>query len=79
MLAGDFFVVEVGDGGAVVDQSQPVDGPGGQQRRRDELCLAASAVAHDCHVADGGGLVHLHSGIPPAPRTAQGEPPKEHR
>ncbi len=87
VLAGDFFVVEVGDGGTVVNQSEPVDGPGGQQRRRDELCLAASAVAHDCHVADSGGLVHLHSGIPPgahrAVRTPRGErqigPPDEVR
>ena len=71
MLAGDFFVVEVGDGGAVVDPAQPVHGAGGEEHGRDELGLAASAVADEGHVADGGGVVDLHRGIPPAPRSAK--------
>ena len=53
MLAGDFFFVEVGDGRAVVDPAEAVDGAGGEQHGGDQLCLAASAVADDGDIADG--------------------------
>ena len=67
MLADDGFVVEVGDRGAVVHLSQPVDGAGSEQHGRDQLCLAAPAVPDDGHVSDGAGVVDLHRGIPPGP------------
>ena len=68
VLAGDFFVVEVGDGGALVDPADAIDGAGGEEQGRHQLRLAASAMSDDSHVADAGGVVDLHRGIPPAPR-----------
>ena len=53
VLAGDLFVVEVGDGGAVVDPADAIDGAGGEEQGRHQLRLAASAVSDDSHVADG--------------------------
>ena len=64
MLAGDFFFVEVGDGRAFVDLPEAVDGAGGEEHGGDQLCLAASAVADDGHIADAGGVVDLHTGYP---------------
>ena len=54
------------DGRAVVNLAEAVDGAGAEQHRRHELGLAASAVADDGHVADVSGVVHLHTGNPPA-------------
>ena len=71
MLAGNLFVVKVGDGGAVVHPADPIDGAGGEEQGRHQLGLAASAVSDDSHVAEAGGVVDLHTGIPPAPRVSR--------
>ena len=68
VLAGNLFVVEVGDGGAVVHPADAIDGAGGEEQGRHQLGLAASAVSDDSHVAEAGRVVDLHRGIPPAPR-----------
>ena len=44
VLAGDFFVVVVGDRRAVVDPAEPGRGAGGEQERSDQLGLARAAV-----------------------------------
>ena len=69
VLAGDLFVVEVGDGRAVVDLAQPVDRACDEQQCRDQLRLAASAVSYHGNVPDGGGVVDLHKGYPPGSRS----------
>jgi hypothetical protein len=66
VLAGDFFFVEVGDRGALVDFAEAVDRACGEQHRRDQLCLAASTVADHGYIPDGGGVIDLHKGYPPA-------------
>src|SRR5438132_1206981 len=66
VLAGDFFFVEVGHGGAFVHLAEPVDRAGGEEHRGDKLCLAASTMADHRDVPDGGGVVDLHKGYPPA-------------
>jgi hypothetical protein len=68
VLAGDLFVVEVGDGRAFVDLAQPVDGAGSEEQGRDQLGLSTPAVTDYSHVADAGGVVDLHRGFPPAER-----------
>ena len=65
VFAGDLFVVVVGDRVAVVHLAEPVHHPGGEEQSRDQLGLAASAVADHGHIPDAGGVVDLHSGIPP--------------
>ena len=65
VFAGDFFVVVVGDGGAVVHLAEPVDHAGVEEHGRHQLCLAASPVTDDGHVADAGGVVDLHGAILP--------------
>ena len=42
VLAGDFFFVEVGDGGAVVDLAEPVDRAGIEEGGRGELGFSGS-------------------------------------
>jgi hypothetical protein len=66
VLAGDFFFIEVGDGGAVIDLAQPVHRACHEQHRRHQLSLSASAVSDDGHITDGRGVVDLHRGNPPA-------------
>ena len=63
VLAGDLFFVEVGDGRAVVDLAEAVDHAGVEEYGGGELCLARSAVADECDVADAGRVVDLHRAI----------------
>src|SRR6185503_7319738 len=65
VLAGDFLVVEVGGGGAVVHLSEPVDRAGGEEQGGHELRLAGSAVPDEGDIAKTCGVVHLHRGTPP--------------
>ena len=60
MLAGDFFVVVVGDGGAVVDLSEPVDRAGIEQGGRGQLGLSGSAVADQRDIPDIRRVIDLH-------------------
>ena len=67
VLTGDFFVVEVGDGGAVVDLPDAVDRAGHEEHRGHQLCLAAPAVPDHRNVADAGRVIDLHTGYPSCP------------
>ena len=59
----DLFVVDVGNGGAVVHPSQSIDRSGAEEHGGGQLRLSASAMSDNGDVADGGGLIHLHRGI----------------
>ena len=60
--------VEVGDGAPFIDLAKPVDGARAKQHCRNQLRLAASTVTDRGNIADGGGVVDLHKGYPPARR-----------
>ena len=60
VLAGDFFVVVVGDGRAVVDLSEPVDRAGIEQGGRGELGLSGTAVADQRDIPDIRRVIDLH-------------------
>ena len=62
MLAGDFFFVEVGGRGAVVDLAEPVECPCREEQGRNQLRLASSTMSDDSDIADSGGVVDLHTG-----------------
>ena len=66
MLAGNFFVVEIRDGRALVDLPEAIDCPGREQHGGNKLCLPASTMPDYSHVADAGSVVNLHRGIPPS-------------
>ncbi len=64
VLARDLLVVVVGDGGAVVDGPEAVDGARVEQEGRGELRLAGAAVSHQRDITDLVRIVHSHgSGI----------------
>ncbi len=65
VLAGNGFVVVVGDGRAFVYLAEPVHRAGVEQQRRGQLRLACAAVSHQRHVANGGRVKDLHTGGPP--------------
>ena len=60
VLAGDFFVVVVGDRRPVVDFSEPVDCAGIEQGGRGELGFAGSAVADQRDIPDVRRVIDLH-------------------
>ncbi len=64
VLAGDLFLVEVGDRRPVVYLAKPVDRTRNEEHGRNQLGLAAPSVSDDSDVADGGGVVDLHRGYP---------------
>ena len=60
VLAGDLLVIEIGDGGAFVHLSEPVDHPGVGKDRRRELRLTRTSVPDKRDISDEGGVVDLH-------------------
>ena len=60
-LPGDFFLVVVGDGGAVIDPAEPGRAAGGEEQGRDKRGFAGVGVADDSHVADILTFVGLHN------------------
>src|SRR5581483_2452508 len=64
VLAGDFFLVEVGDGGAFVDFAEAVHHAGIGEDGGGELRFSRTAVTDDGDVADAGGVVDLHNRWP---------------
>ncbi len=60
VLARDLFVVVVGDRGAVVDFSEPVDRACVEQGGRCELSLSGCAVADQRHIPDVSRVIDLH-------------------
>ena len=63
-FAGDFLLVEIGDGVALIDAQQPVGRPRAEQHARGERRLAGIAVAHQTDVPDILALVDLHAWLP---------------
>src|SRR4030095_14772757 len=60
VLARDCFLVVVRHRRAVVPPSEPVDRPGIEQQRREQLRLAGAAVAHERDVPEAVGVIDLH-------------------
>ena len=60
MLAGDFFFVEVGDGGAVIDAAEAVDSAGVEQQRGEQLRLAGAAMADQGDISQALSVIDLH-------------------
>ena len=60
VLAGDRFFVVVRHRRAVVHASQPVDGPGIEQQRRQQLSLAGPAVPDERDISEALGVIDLH-------------------
>ena len=65
VLAGDFFFVEVGDGGAVVDAAETVHGAGGEQQRGEQLRLAGAAMTDQGDISQALSFIDLHGRWPP--------------
>ena len=60
VLAGDRFLVVVGDRRAVVDLAEPVDGAGVEQQGRNQLRLAGTAMSDERHIPNGCRVEDLH-------------------
>ncbi len=60
VLAGNRFFVVIRHRGAVVHPSQPVDGSGIEQQRRQQLGLARPAVADERDISEALGVIDLH-------------------
>ena len=67
VLAGDFFVVVVGDRRPIVHPPQAGRRTSGEEEGGDQLGLARTAVSDDSDVADTPSVVCLHGGYPPLP------------
>ena len=59
-LAGDFFFVVIGDGGAVVHPAKPLGGSGGIKRGRDQRRLARMPVPDHRDIPYVGAFINLH-------------------
>ena len=68
VLAGDLFFVEVGDGRAVVDFAEAIDHAGVGEDGGGELCLSRTGVSDERDIPDAGGVVDLHTMVPPLGR-----------
>ncbi len=64
VLAGDFFLVEIGHRRAFVDATEAVDGTGVEQQRREQLRLAGAAMADQRDIPHALSVVDLHRQSP---------------